>query len=201
MRANPILIIIALIFTTWMTSCEKPTMPGISEDEISTEDILGGWGNPEILCYISHTESPITEILKNKMQENLEKKAQGSALYFTQDTAYFIERHETGYYYVKAISAYQLLTNPMRIEMQNDYLMFNSYAPKLYIKKADEKICLYLLKDETMAMIEHDASVSPYISVIRSNVDDAQFEFYYQRNKLDIYQDIEGGRYVHSDWN
>ena len=201
MRANPILFIATIAIAVWMTSCEKPIMPGISEDEITQEEIIGGWGNPEILCYLAHTESPIASILKGKMQENLEGRAEGTALYFTQDTAYFIERHKTGYYYVKAISAYQLLTNPMHIEMQNDHLMFNAYAPKLYVKKTGDKICFYLLKAEAMAMIEEDGSVAPYMSMIRSNIDDAQFEFYYQRNKLDIYQAIEGGDYIHSNWD
>lgn len=201
MKRNVFFYVIALLLTAMTTSCEKPSMPGLSNKEVMQEEILGGWGNPEILCFIAHKESPIAGILKDKMQENLEKRADGSALYFTKDTAYFIERHQEGYYYVKAISAYTLQSNPMRIEFQNDHLMFNAYAPKLYIKMANDKLGLYLLKDESMQMIADDESVSSYMGLIRSNIENAQFEFYYQRNKLDIYQAIEGGDYLHSDWD
>ncbi len=205
MRANPILFIATIAIAVWMTSCkDEDTIPGISKDEITMEEILGGWGDPEIECTVIHDKSLLATLmdLEKKMRDNLKDRAEGTALYFTKDTAYFIERHETGYYYVKAISTYQLLTNPMRIEMQNDHLMFNAYAPKLYVKKKDNgKLCLYLLKDEVMKMLEDDGSVSSYMGIIRNNVDDAQFEFYYQRNQLDIYQAIEGGDYIHSDWD
>ena len=203
MRANTIVLIVMMVLPIWITSCKETTIPGISDDEVTMEDILGGWGDPTIKCIVDHDKSLIANVLdlENLMQKNLANRAEGSALYFTKDTAYFIERHETGYYYVKAISSYQLLSNPMRIEMQNDHLMFNAYAPKLYIKKVNDKICLYLLKDEVMKMLEDDGSVSSYMGMIRNSVHDAQFEFHYQKNKLDIYQDIEGGDYLHTDWD
>jgi hypothetical protein len=200
MKKPPLLFIFAVLFALLATSCEKATIPGVSDEEVKKEDILGGWGNAEIRCYMDHKENLFASRLKSNMQNNLKKRAEGSALYITLDSVYFIERHETGYHYVKAISSYELLPNPMRIELQNDHLMFNAYAPKLYIQIENGKLCLCLMKDEVMKLLEDDGSVSSYMGLIRSNIDDAQFKFYYRRNSLDIYQDIESGHYVHTAW-
>ena len=201
MKVNPILIAIAMFFTVLMTSCEKAIMPGLSEDEISMEDLLGGWGDPEILCYMAHSAVPGADLLRERLQENLERRADQSALYFTKDTAYFIQKSAEGYYFVRARSTYELKTDPMRLEFANDYLMFDSYAPRLYVKKDEEMMCFYLLKEEAMQMIEKDGSVSAFMGLIRSKIDDAQFEFYYTRNQLKIYNDIDKGDYNHYDWD
>lgn len=183
-----------------LASCEKAEMPGISEEEISQEQLIGGWGTTDVRCYLSHTNFPGADIVENKMKDNLESRVFPSSFYFTQDSVYFVQTHELGYNYVKSASAYHLEINPTRLFLDNNYFLDDQYAPFFYMKTENGKLCLYLTKKETLALVERDGTFDGYMSIVKSIVDDAQFEFYMERNQLEIYQDIDNGFFVHSDY-
>ena len=183
-----------------LASCEKAEMPGISEEELSKEQLIGGWETSDVKCYLSHSNFPGADALENKMKESLKNRVFPSSFYFTQDSVYFILIHETGYNYVRCASTYHVEQEPARLFLDNNYLLNDQYVPYLYLKSEGDKLCLYLTKEETMALVERDGSFDGYMSIVKSIVDDAQFEFYMEKNQLEIYQDIDNGFFVHSDY-
>lgn len=197
MKTKLLLCMLGLLL---LASCEKAEMPGISEEKLSQEQIIGGWGTTNVKCYISHSNIPGTDALENQMKKRLEERVYPSSFYITKDSIYFIRTHEEGYNYVRCASAYHLEYEPTRIFMDNSYFLNDQYAPFFYLKSENGMLCLYLTKDETLALIEKDGSFDGFMGLVKKIVDDAQFEFYLKRNELDIYKDIDNGFFPHSDY-
>ncbi len=200
MRTKQLLYIVSLFLITLTTSCERPIIPGISDEEMLQEQLLGGWETINVKTYISHAAIPGTGSLSDKMQENLEQRVYPSFFYITEDSIFFIQNNDFGTPFVKSASAYQLGTDPMRIIPENQYMMCDEYAPYYYVKSEGETICFYLTKPECLDMIEKDGTFDGWMGLIRQFIDDAQFEFYLKKNNnLGIYQDIDKGIYPKDD--
>lgn len=193
--------IISLIFLISLTtSCERPIMPGISEEEMLQEELLGGWETSEVLTYISHAPIPIFDALTKKVQENLEDRTYPSYFYITNDSIFFIQINDENNYFVTSASSYTLEANPMRIILENKYMICDEYAPYYYVKSKGETICFYLTKSEALDMIEYDGSFDGFMDLVKTYVEDAQFEFNLKKiNDLPIFQKIETGTYTRGD--
>lgn len=196
MKTKFILFTLAI---TLLAGCKKndEELPGISDEEVLKNEIVGGWGALEVNCYINHGAVPGMESMQNKMQSNLEKWFLPSNLYITEDSIYYIEKHQEGYNYVKKAGGYTIESNPTRIIISNEYLMCDQYAPYYLVKKEGDKLCLYLTKPETMELLKHNDDFKNTIGLLNSLIDDAQFEFFLESNDIAIYHDIDNGDFVH----
>lgn len=194
------LLLFALIFPL-LTCCKKneEELPGISEEDIKKEDIIGGWGAKEVNCYINHGAVPGVESMQKKMQANLEKWFLPSHIYITEDSIYYIETHERGYNYVKKSGGYAIKKDPTRIDISNEYLMCDQYAPYYLVKKEDGRLCLYLTKSETLELLKRNVDFKNVIGLVSNVIDDAQFEFFLEHDDISIYHDIDNGDFVHVD--
>lgn len=190
------LFLISLLVALF-SACEKSEMPGISSDEVLKQEVIGGWEVKDIRCYIKLPA--LLSPLQKSMQENLERRALNTSLYITTDSIFFIKTHETGYKYVKSSSAYEVVDNPARIVVENERLLSGEYAPYYFVKKEDGRLCLYLTRQEALRLIEKDGTFDGFMGTVEKTLEDAQFEFYLDRNDLEIYKDIDNGSFVHTE--
>ena len=62
----------------------------------------------------------------------------------------------------------------------------------MFVKFKAERLCLYLNKEQTMALIREDNSIEDkYINIIEENIDDAHFEFYLKKVDLPFFNEFE----------
>ncbi|MCQ2208725.1 MAG: hypothetical protein MJZ34_00365 [Paludibacteraceae bacterium] len=176
------------------SSCEKGEITGVADNEVLKEDILGGWKVTNINCQLVYNQAdPLASLmpfLKTKMQENLEKRISDGSLFFMNDTVYYIETPEPGVSFVRAYGHYELTNHPAIMFVENTHLVCDAYATYFYIKFVDNRLCLYLTRPGALAMIREDGSMDDYIGLIDKKIEDAQFEFYMERNHLALYDDI-----------
>lgn len=193
------------IFFFLLTGCKnKEELPGISDEPLSQEDILGGWASGELTCQFNHESSLAMAIASKQVKNNLERRFQKANLYINADSIYFIEKHQEGYYYVKSASPYLLVNDPARIEIDHNYLICDQYAPYYLIKITDGKLCLYLTKEQVISMMEKNEEVNEYIDAMKDKIEEAQLEFFFTPSDLttetqNIIANIEEGDYIHSD--
>ncbi len=181
-----------------LLACEKGEVNGIEDNDIPKSLMLGGWGVQRVEFQLVYDHNnPIAQVanslnLKQKMQEKLESRAKNKSLYFMQDTIYCIETPAVNVSYVKAQSYYTISSYPATIHPENKTLFCDSYAEYFYAKMQDDMLCLYLTKGEVLKMIKEDGSVSSsHVSLIERVIEDAQFEIYFSRNHLALYDELE----------
>lgn len=195
MRHYYLVSIVAIL--TLFFACEKPEIEGIVYNEVSKEDILGGWKIKDIeFQLVYNAANPMAWMmptLKEKMQANLREKIRLGSLYIKPDTMYYIIEYDDGTpTRVHRYGAYTLTANPAMIHPEYDHLICNAYAKSFYVKYEEDRLCLYLVKDGVIEMLRDDGSLSKAtVNLIDRNIDDAQFYMYLERNHLPLYDEID----------
>ena len=188
------LLILCMCFCVIFTGCEKGYTDGVEDNEVNYDELVGGWKISSLNCQMVYKQNPLYSFLKKKMEANLSKRMSDGSLYFTRDTIYYIETptpEPNEVSFVRAQSAYYITNHPATIQVENHNLICDAYAEYFYIKMVDEKPCLYLTRDGALRLIEEDGEFDAFMGTIKRAVDEAQFEFYLERNHLKLYDDLE----------
>jgi hypothetical protein len=169
---------------------------GVSDQEVSNNVLIGGWEFEDFECQLNYnTANPLALLLpslKESLLENVQERLHNGVLYFKDTVVYFAQRYDDGRLEYYRGSNYQLYQNPARIELENTTLLSGAYTPVLLTKFEEDRLCLYLNKEQTMALIREDNSIEDkYINIIEENIDDAHFEFYLKKVDLPFFNEFE----------
>lgn len=167
-------------------SCSSSEVEGISDENVAQNSMNSGWEFEDFACQLDYnTANPLAVLLpslKEALEENVHKRLYNGVLYFRDTVVYYAQKDDNADLVYYRGSHYNLYQNPTRIELSHATLLSGAYIPNMYIKKAGDRLCLYLTREETLALIREDGSIEDkYVEIIEKNIDDAQFEFYLKR--------------------
>lgn len=189
--------IASLLLALMYSSCEKPFVEGILDNEAKKEDLLGGW-RAEYVDFVFNAKPLATNIitsfnLHQKLRDKLSDMIKGKSIYFMNDTMYFIEVYYDGVQRVRSQSYYEVLSRPARIVPENKHLLADAYADSLYVDiQTDSTAMIYMIKPQVIRLAYEDEGIEDkYVDMMDKYIEKARVEIYLKRNHLRIYDDLD----------
>lgn len=179
---------------------DRDHIPSVDRSDVPADYLLGGWAvtGSHVYWKLTAFGTSINNIynFKKLIAEKIEEETEDESLFFNSNTAFYI-RHKPDDIppYVRQ-SEYLLNSDTAgyKLKFTSNPEVLSFYAPMVYIKKQTSNpngLTIYLRRGEVLDMLDKDGSISSsYMSMIRSNVDDAVVEIYLERDTLPIYEQI-----------
>ena len=171
-----------VILNIGFLACKKDKMPENDGKAIDKSTLYGDWEVTHTNAYLI-ANVPIASLGFNPeelLKEKLFNESVGRTLRFQKDTVYSIyegEITQATYYYL----------NKDTLFLEKPYLIGTHYTPYFYLKRYEEdedKLTIYLKKEESLDLINHDNHMSALEKgLIKNLTEDAQCEIFIQKTE------------------